>query len=138
MSDLKTVGHNVRRKEGIPKVTGHALYADDIAVENCLYGKTVRSTVPHGYIKRISFREGIPWNEFTIVLPSDIPRLNGVTLIDTVQPFLAAREIQHIAEPVALIAHPDRDLAEQAAACVDIEVEELPAIFPIEEAMARN
>jgi CO/xanthine dehydrogenase Mo-binding subunit len=138
MSEFKTVGHNIRRKEGIPKVTGHAVYADDIDVPDCLYGKTVRSNVPHGYIKKISFREGIPWNEFTIVLPSDIPGLNGVTFIDTEQPFLVFREIQHIAEPVALIAHPDRHMAEQAAAYVDIEVEELPAVFTMEEAMARN
>jgi CO/xanthine dehydrogenase Mo-binding subunit len=138
MSEFRTVGQSIRRKEGIPKVTGHALYADDIDVPDCLYGKTVRSKVPHGHIKNITFRDGIPWNEFTIVLPSDIPGLNGVTFIDTEQPFLVSREIQHIAEPVALIAHPDKHLAEQAAAYVDVEVEELPAVFTMEEAMARN
>ena len=115
MSEFKTVGQSIRRKEGIPKVTGQALYADDIAVPDCLYGKTIRSKVPHGYIRNITFREGIPWNEFTVVLPSDIPGLNGVTFIDNEQPFLVSREIQHIAEPVALIAHPDKHLAEQAA-----------------------
>lgn len=138
MSEFKTIGQSIRRKEGIPKVTGRALYADDIAVAGCLYGKTVRSTVPHGYIKKISFRDGIPWNEFIVVLPSDIPGLNGVTFIDTEQPFLAAREIRHIAEPVALIAHSDKHLVEQAAAYVDVEVEELPAVFTMEDAVVRD
>jgi CO/xanthine dehydrogenase Mo-binding subunit len=138
MNEFKSVGQNIRRKEGIPKVTGQALYADDIDVPDCLYGRTVRSKVPHGYIKNITLRDGIPWNEFTIVLPSDIPGLNGVTFFDTEQPFLVSREIQHIAEPVVLIAHPDKHLAEQAASYVDVEVEELPAVFTMEEAMDRN
>ena len=138
MSEFETIGKSIGRKEGIPKVTGKAVYTDDVEIKDCLYGKTVRSTIPHGYIKSISFREGIPWNEFTVVLPSDIPGLNAVTFIDTEQPFLARREIQHIAEPVALLAHPDKHLVERAAAYVDVEVEELPAIFTMEEALARN
>jgi CO/xanthine dehydrogenase Mo-binding subunit len=138
MSEFQTIGKSIRRKEGLPKVTGQAVYADDIEIKDCLYGKTVRSTVPHGYVKRISFKEGIPWDEFTVVLPADIPGLNAVTFIDTEQPFLAAGEIQHIAEPVALIAHRDKHLVERAAAYVDVEVEELPAVFTMEEALERS
>ena len=68
MSEFETIGKSIGRKEGIPKVTGKAVYTDDVEIEDCLYGKTVRSTIPHGYIKGISFREGIPWNEFTLSL----------------------------------------------------------------------
>jgi CO/xanthine dehydrogenase Mo-binding subunit len=48
------------------------------------------------------------------------------------------REIQHVAEPLALIAHPAKQKVEEAAGYIDIEVEELPAVFTIEEALARN
>jgi len=130
---FQTIGKSILRKEGIPKVTGRALYADDIPVNDCIYGKTVRSKVPHGYIKGIHFREGIPWNEFTIVLPGDIPGKNAVTLIDTDQPYLAEREVRHIAEPIALIGHPRKEVAEQAADYVDVEIEELPAIFTMDD-----
>ena len=138
MKNFQTIGKSIRRKEGIPKVTGQAVYADDIRLQNCLYGKTVRSTVPHGIIKGIRLKDGIPWNEFTVVLASDIPGQNAVTLIDTEQPFLAAREIQHVAEPIALIAHPDKHLAEKALRYVEVEIEELPAVFTMEEALRRN
>ncbi len=135
---FQTIGKSLRRKEGFLKVTGHSVYADDIRLENCLYGKTIRSTVPHARIKEIRFKDGIPWDEFTIVLPSDIPGLNAVTLIDAEQPFLAEREIRHVAEPVALIAHPDKHLVEKARHYVHVDVEELPAVLTMEEALERN
>jgi CO/xanthine dehydrogenase Mo-binding subunit len=138
MSNLHVIGRSVQRKEGVSKLTGQAKYADDIAVANCLYGKTIRSQVPHGVIRNITFRDGMPWNEFTIVRSADIPALNAVTLIDATQPFLAASEVQHVGEPIALIAHPDRRLAEAASAYVDVEIEELPAVFTMEEAIERN
>jgi CO/xanthine dehydrogenase Mo-binding subunit len=138
MPEFRTIGQSVFRKEGIPKVTGRAIYADDIRIENCLYGATVRSNVPRGIIKEIRFHPDIPWNEFTVVLPEDIPGKNGVTLIDDLQPFLAHREIQHLAEPVALIAHADKELVVRAAGKVEVDVEELPAVFTMEEALERG
>src|SRR5688572_25509956 len=132
---MRAVGRSLYRKEGIPKVLGQAIYAADMPVEDCLYGRTVRSTVPRGLIKRIRFKPGIPWNEFVVVLPSDIPGKNGVTLIDSDQPFLADREIRHIAEPLALIAHSDRELLEQALQNIEVDVEELPATFTMEDAL---
>ncbi len=132
---LDTVGRSIPRKEGALKVTGKAVYVDDMKVENCLYGKTVRSMVPRGRITGIHFKAGIPWEEFVIVLPRDIPGKNAVALIDSAQPFLAEEQIRHVAEPVALIAHPDRHLVEKARGYVEVEVAELPAILTIEEAL---
>src|SRR5262245_20875822 len=129
---FQTIGKSLHRKEGLPKVTGQAVYADDIRPEHCLYGKTIRSTVPHGNIREIRFSPGIPWDEFTIVLPSDIPGLNAVTLIDTEQPFLAEREVQHLAEPMALIAHPDKELLDKAMREIEVDFETLPAVFTME------
>jgi len=135
---MRAVGHSLHRKEGIPKVTGKAVYTADMKFDDCLYGRTVRSTVPSGRIKQIRFKESIPWNEFVVVLPADIPGKNGVTLIDAMQPYLAYREIRHIAEPLALIAHHDKDLLERAIHSIDVEVEELPAIFSIEDSLIRD
>ncbi len=138
MDTFQTIGKSLQRKEGIPKVNGQAVYADDIRLENCLHGKTVRSTVPHGRIKQIRFGGDIHWNEFTIVLPSDIPGKNAVTLIDTEQPFLAEREIRHVAEPIALIAHPDKELVKTAHHYIHVDVEPLPAVFTMDEALRLN
>ncbi len=129
------IGRSLPRKEGAAKVTGKALYVGDMRLNGCLHGKTIRSTLPRGIIREIRFKEGVPWEEFTIVLPRDIPGKNAVTLIDTSQPFLAEREIRHIAEPLALIAHPDECLAEKARRYVEVDAEELPPIFTFEDAL---
>ncbi len=46
---------------------------------------------------------------FTVVDYRDIPGRNIVALIDEDQPCLAEREIRHVAEPILLLAHADRD-----------------------------
>jgi CO/xanthine dehydrogenase Mo-binding subunit len=138
MDTFQTIGKNVHRTEGIPKVTGEAIYADDMRFDNCLYGKTVRSTVAHGRLREIRFKPEVDWNEFTIVLPRDIPGKNAVTLIDTEQPFLAEQEIRHVAEPLALIAHPNKEAVTKALRYIEVDVEELPAIFDMEAALDGN
>jgi len=49
------VGKSIPRKEGRRKVTGQALYVDDLKFDGMLHGVTVRSSVPRGRIKSISF-----------------------------------------------------------------------------------
>ena len=129
------VGKSPRRKEGYEKVTGKAKYIDDMDFEGCLYGKTVRSTVAHGKIKKISYDPAIPWDEFTLVTADDIPGKNVVAIIEMDEPSLAKEEVRYIGEPVLLIAHPDQSMVERALRYVHIEYEELPAILSIEESL---
>jgi CO/xanthine dehydrogenase Mo-binding subunit len=127
------VGRSVPRKEGHDKVTGRALYVDDWTLPNMLYGATVRSTIPRGKIKNITFGCGIDWQQFVIVSAQDIPGKNCVALIGEDQPCLADGIVNHPEEPILLLAHPDRHLLPKAVAAISIEYEPLPAIFSIEE-----
>jgi len=68
----------------------------------------------------------------------DIPGMNGVTLIDAEQPFLAAREYNMSPSPSRSSRIGTSGLVEKAAGYVDVEVEELPAIFTMEDAVARG
>ena len=107
---MTLVGKSIPRKEGRKKVTGQALYVDDLKFDGMLHGVTVRSSVPRGRIKNISFDQPpansgasrsdqptvtaggtdfIPWDEFTIVTAKDIPGENYVALILNDQPYLA-------------------------------------------------
>src|SRR5256885_4347886 len=97
------IGRSAPRKEGRKKVTGQALYIDDISFPEMLYGTTVRSPVARGRITRIHFDGDIPWNEFTIVTAQDIresPGENYVALILNDQPYLAdsRRSEEHTSE----------------------------------------
>jgi CO/xanthine dehydrogenase Mo-binding subunit len=104
---LKAVGRNVLRKEGRDKVSGLSRYIDDLSFPNLLHARTIRSTVPVGEITGIAF----PFDTtgFTIVDFRDIPGRNVVALIDDDQPCLAERTIRHVAEPVLILVHEDRD-----------------------------
>ena len=133
MNTEPIVGTPVPRKEGRDKVTGQAQYVDDITLPGMLYGATVRSSIPRGKIKKISFGPGIPWDEFIIVSAKDIPGKNCVALISDDQPCLAETAINHPEEPILLLAHPNRHLLAQAVAAVAIEYEPLPALFTIDE-----
>jgi len=134
----RPIGKPFPRKEGRKKVTGQALYIDDLTFPEMLHGVTVRSPAARGRITNISFEGDIPWHQFTIVTAKDIPGANYVALILNDQPYLAADFVNHPEEPVVLLAHPDKHLVEEARRNVSIEIEELPAIFSLEDSLAKK
>ena len=134
----RTVGRPVPRKEGRAKVTGAARYVDDLSFPGALYGTTVRSPVARGRLRRVEFGEGVPWDEFTVVTAADIPGENAVALITPDQPYLAADFINHPEEPVVLLAHADPHLLERARRAVSLDIEPAPAVFTIEDSLAKK
>ncbi|MCA1578228.1 MAG: xanthine dehydrogenase family protein molybdopterin-binding subunit [Acidobacteria bacterium] len=134
----RSIGKSFPRKEGRKKVAGQALYIDDLTFPGLLHGVTVRSPVARGRIKNISFEGDIPWDEFTLVTAKDIPGANYVALILNDQPYLAAEFVNHPEEPVLLIAHENKYLVEEARRNVRIEIEEQPAVFTLEDALAKK
>jgi CO/xanthine dehydrogenase Mo-binding subunit len=132
------IGKSVPRKEGREKVTGTARYVDDLTFPEMIHGVTVRSSVARGKILGIQFGEGIPWNEFTIVTAKDILGKNCIALLIEDQPCLADQFVNHPEEAVVLLAHADKYLLEEARRAVHIEVEPLPAIFTIDDSLARK
>jgi CO/xanthine dehydrogenase Mo-binding subunit len=132
------VGKPIPRKEGRQKVTGAALYIDDLKFEGMLHGVTVRSSIPRGRIKKISFPGDLPWDEFTIVTARDIPGANYVALILNDQPYLAETIVNHPEEPILLLAHHDKYLLEEARRQVQIEYEALPAVLSLTDSLAQK
>src|SRR5580698_2201482 len=121
MRSDRIVGKSVPRKEGRDKVTGRSKYVDDMVLPNMLFGTTVRSQIPRGRIRNISFGPGIDWNEFVIVSTRDIPGKNCIALIGDDQPCLASDFINHPEEPILLLAHADRHLLPKAVKAVSID-----------------
>jgi CO/xanthine dehydrogenase Mo-binding subunit len=119
-----SVGKSVSRKDGIGKATGRTKYADDIVLPGMLHGRTVRSTIAHGTVKSITF--DFDTTGFTIVDYRDIPRegRNVVALIKDDQPFLVERTVEHVAEPIVLLAHEDRDTLLAANVIIEYETAE--------------
>src|ERR1700751_1953484 len=114
------VGQSPPRKEGKAKVLGHARYVDDITLPNMWFGATVRSTIPRGRITSIAFDPAIPWHEFTIVSAADIPGENTIVHRTKDHPCLAVTHVNHVEEPILLLAHPNKSVLPAAVAAVQI------------------
>jgi CO/xanthine dehydrogenase Mo-binding subunit len=134
MSDAgQIIGTSPIRKEGVAKVTGSAQYVDDITLPGMWHGATVRSTIPRGRIVSIAFDPAIDWSEFAIVTAADIPGENTIVHLTKDHPCLAVEQINHYAEPVLLLANPEKAVLPAAVAGVHIIYEEQSGVFSIEE-----
>jgi CO/xanthine dehydrogenase Mo-binding subunit len=122
---MNAVGQNVKRKDGIGKATGRTKYADDLVFPGMLYGRTVRTTIPAGRIRDVRLK--FDASGFTICDWRDIPGKNVVSLIVDDQPCLVERDVRHVAEPVLLLAHENRDAL--LAADVEIDYDETTPLF---------
>jgi CO/xanthine dehydrogenase Mo-binding subunit len=131
------VGASIPRVDGEAKVRGTALYVDDLPAAGALHGATVRSQVPHGTLRAIRLDPSFDWTGVVVVTADDIPGRNTIYLIEEDQPALVqvGGRIRHVDEPVALVAASTRRRAREAAAHVLLDVEELPAVHSIDEAL---
>jgi CO/xanthine dehydrogenase Mo-binding subunit len=124
-------GRGPLRREGPAKLTGEAKYADDLVFPGAWYGATIRSSDAHARLLGFERDEGFDWTKVVFVTAADIPGDNIVSLISDDQPVLVPTggEIQHHAEPLALVAAPDRATLRAAKAAVTPRTEALPAVF---------
>ncbi len=128
-----SVGTSPCRLDAKSKVTGQAVFIDDMRWRGMLYGKVLRSTFAHARILKIdtSKAERLPGVK-GVVTGADIPFLHGESLKDDC--FLAIDKVRYKGEGVAAVAAIDEETAERALALIEVHYEELPAIFDAEEA----
>ncbi len=134
------IGRSVPRIDGHAKVTGKAVYVDDLPPRpGELWGVTVRSPVAHGTLRGIELDPAFDWSDVTVVTAEDLAAMgveNLVALIEEDQPILAHGVVRHVYEPVALVACADREKAERARAAVKLLVDPLPAVLSLDEGTA--
>jgi len=130
------LGASPIRKEGRAKVLGAALYIDDMALPDMWYGATVRSSIARGTIRSITFSPDVDWSQYAIVKASDIPGENTIVHLTKDHLCLAEGKVNHPEEPILLLAHPDKTALIAAVRGVQIEYDELPGVFTIEESEA--
>lgn len=138
---LHVVGQSVARRDGLGHVTGKTVYIDDINFKDMLHLKMVRSPVPHALIKGLDFTqaEKVPGyvRSFT---HKDVPK-NIYTILCLIgvgpdeEPVLAVDRVLYQGEPIAAIVAETEEAAIEAVSKVRLELEELPAVFDVEEAL---
>ena len=129
------VGQRVNRTEGYGKVSGETKYIADILLVGMLHGKILRSPYPHARILSIdtSKAERLPGVRAVVTADDTIKQGWGAFLPD--QYPLTVGVARYVGDEVAGVAAVDEATAQEALELIDVEWEELPAVFDPEEAM---
>jgi CO/xanthine dehydrogenase Mo-binding subunit len=131
----KVVGRSFPRIDGADKVTGAARYAGDVSLPGMLWGKALHSPYPHARIVRIDTSAAAALPGVHAVITGDDTRghLYGRAMKDI--PILADGKVRYVGDRVAAVAADREDIAEEAVDLIEVEYEELPAVFdPVEAA----
>ncbi|MBI3076069.1 MAG: xanthine dehydrogenase family protein, partial [Deltaproteobacteria bacterium] len=129
-------GARVPRVDGKEKVTGAAAYAADIALPRALVGKVLRSPYPHARLLHIDTSKArrVPGVK-AVITAEDTPKIpHGLFVKDTYP--LALERVRYVGDEVAAVAAASEEAASEALELIEVEYEELPAVFDPLEAMA--
>src|SRR6476469_2040520 len=128
------VGAKVGVPDAADRVTGRVSYVQNLSVPGMLHAKVLRSTVPHARLRRVDAANAARLPGWGAVLTgrelADNPQINpyyGPAVPD--QPILAIDRVRFVGDPVAAVVALDEDAALAALEQVEVEYEELPAVF---------
>jgi len=131
---LPIVGKSVTRIDAHPKVTGDAKFTGDMQLSKMLHMKVLRSPYPSARLKNIDTSKA----ESLAGVAAIVTHLDfhGKTMGFGVTPGVVYDDrMRYVGEAVAAVAAENVDIAEKAAAVIEVDYEVLPAVFDIEAAM---
>src|SRR5437660_11158019 len=143
---FKWVGTRPIRPDGVPKVTGRAMYGADFATAGTLYGKVIRSPHAHARIRSIdtSKAEALPGVK-AVVTARDFPdhkfEYQGPERVQQnfwhmTRNVMAREKALYEGHAVAAVAATSGSIAEQALALIKVDYEVLPHVIDVDAAMA--
>jgi 4-hydroxybenzoyl-CoA reductase subunit alpha len=140
MKAYSLIGKRLPRVDAWEKVTGKALYTDDISVPGMLCGMILRSPLAHARIVRIDTKKAMKLPGVKAVVTGEDTAKMKYGVISRSAKYmdeypLAVDKVRFIGEEVAAVAALDPDVALEALDLIAVEYEELPAVFTPEEAM---
>ena len=117
------------------KVTGAAEFTVDLRLPGMLFGKILRSPVPHARIVQIDTSKAKALRGVeAVITDQDVPKtLYGIGLND--RPILARDRVRFVGEAVAAVAATNPRIARKAISLIDVKYEPLPAVFDPEESL---
>ncbi|MDN5324707.1 MAG: hypothetical protein PWP02_417 [Thermosipho sp. (in: thermotogales)] len=135
---MNIIGKKVKRIDGIQKAEGTAKYASDYYFHNMLYASVVYANVPHGILKSIDTSKAYELPGVVYVATyKDVPGINKFGHVVKDMNFLVpvGGKIRFEGDVIALIAAETKEIADMAAKLVSFEIEELPPVLTIDEAI---
>ncbi len=141
-ADLNVVGQSVERNDGIGFVTGRARYSTDLVFPRMLHLKMVRSPLHHARVRGVDLSEAERVPGFVRALthqdvPHNVYTILGLIGVEPEEEFvLAVDRVRYKGEPIVAILAETEAAAWEAVARVRLDLEELPAVFDMDEALA--
>lgn len=125
------------------RVRGEVGYTINLALPRMLTARLLRSTTPHARIQSIDadLAGRVPGVR-AVVTGADLEQHAGLSPymgpVYRDQPLLASGRVRYIGEPVAAVLAEDGDAADEAVSLLDVQYEELPAVFDAVEALRED
>jgi 4-hydroxybenzoyl-CoA reductase subunit alpha len=138
--DYKVINSRKTRIDTPAKAAGRAVFIDDMTMPGMLYGALLQSPVPHAKIKKIDVSaarrmEGVR----AVVTAKEAGSVKyGVSPARYDETLFAVDKVRYVGDEIAAVAAVDLETAMAAVCAIDVEYEELPAVFTIEEATAEG
>ena len=134
---MAVVGISLGRIDGAEKVAGQAVYAGDLRLPGMAYAKVLRSSVPHARIRRIDSSKASELPGVLAVLTRDNLNLasNSFGAYVRDQQILASEKVRYVGDMIAAVAATEPAIASHAVELIEVEYEELPAVFTVEDAL---
>ncbi len=135
---FNVIGKRNRKVEGLAKVTGRAVYTDDIALPRMLHAKLLRSIHAHARIRSIDASQALAMpGVHAVITGRDLPEYYGIIPWTQDEQALCEEKARYVGDAIAAVAAESELLAEEALKLIKVEYEVLPAAMSIEDALAR-
>src|SRR5205809_1190 len=135
-ADLKVVGKPLPKVDASTKVTGRAVYADDMLPARTLHCKILRSPHPHARILSIdtSAARRIP-GVIAVITGADLPIKFGILPVTQDERALEHEKVRYVGDPIAAVAATEEEIAAAACDAIAVEYELLEPVMSIEAAL---
>jgi CO/xanthine dehydrogenase Mo-binding subunit/aerobic-type carbon monoxide dehydrogenase small subunit (CoxS/CutS family) len=130
-ADHKVVGRTQIRPDAVDKVTGKAIFTDDLAFDGMLFASVKRAGIPHGLLRRLDVQKArILPGVRAVLTAQDLPAEKNHGLVIYDWPILVGlgERIRYVGDAVAIVAAETQEIATEAVNLIEAEFEQLPVI----------
>jgi CO/xanthine dehydrogenase Mo-binding subunit len=128
-AEFQTIGQSIPKIGVIERLRGEPIFSADLAFEDALVLKVLRSVKAHALLVGIDCEKAIEVEGIVkIFTAKDIPGKNLMGIINKDQPLLATDRVRAVGEPIALVAAENEAAAFRAIERLEVAYEELPAV----------
>ena len=118
------IGHSQIRPDAVEKVTGEAIYTDDLEFPGMLFASVRRAGIPHAFLKKLDVSKAKALPGVVAVLTAvDIPgeHTHGLVVYDWPVLVGIGERVRYVGDALAIVAAETQEIAEQAVALVEAE-----------------